>query len=42
MQRSISFTLNGKPVELLADEERELLWALRYDLGLTAPSSAAA
>ena len=35
MQRNISFTLNGKPVELLVDDDRRLLWVLRYDLGLT-------
>lgn len=31
----ISFTLNGKPVKVLADDERMLLWILRSDLGLT-------
>jgi len=35
MQRSISFTLNGKPVQLTTDDDRMLLWMLRYDLGLT-------
>ena len=35
MQRKISFTLNGKPAQLTVDEERMLLWVLRYDLGLT-------
>ncbi len=35
MQRSISFTVNGKPVELRTDDERPLLWVLRCDLGLT-------
>ena len=35
MQQNISFTLNGKPVELLVDDDRMLLWVLRYDLGLT-------
>jgi len=35
MQRNISFTLNGKPMELTVDDERMLLWVLRYDLGLT-------
>jgi carbon-monoxide dehydrogenase small subunit len=35
MQRTISFTLNGKPVRVTADDERMLLWVLRYDLGLT-------
>jgi carbon-monoxide dehydrogenase small subunit len=35
MQRSISFTLNGKPAQVTVDDERMLLWVLRYDLGLT-------
>ncbi|MGB9073569.1 MAG: (2Fe-2S)-binding protein [Terriglobales bacterium] len=35
MRRSISFTLNGKPVQLTVDDDRMLLWVLRYDLGLT-------
>ncbi len=35
MQRSVSFTLNGKPVQLNVDDDRMLLWVLRYDLGLT-------
>ena len=35
MQRAVSFTLNGKPVRLEADETRSLLWALRTDFGLT-------
>ncbi len=35
MQRTISFTLNGKPTRVVADDERMLLWVLRYDLGLT-------
>lgn len=35
MQRTISFTLNGKPARVVADDERMLLWVLRYDLGLT-------
>jgi len=35
MQRTISFTLNGKPVRLAVDEQRMLLWVLRGDLGLT-------
>ncbi len=35
MRRSIPFTLNGKPVELAVDDDRMLLWVLRYDLGLT-------
>jgi len=33
--RSISFTLNGKPTQLLVNEKRPLLWVLRDDLGLT-------
>jgi len=35
MQRSISFTLNGKSARVTVDDERMLLWVLRYDLGLT-------
>lgn len=35
MRRSISFKLNGKPVQLTVDGDRMLLWVLRYDLGLT-------
>ena len=35
MQRTISFTLNGKPARVATDDERMLLWVLRYDLGLT-------
>ncbi len=35
MRRNISFTLNDKPVELVVDDDRMLLWVLRYDLGLT-------
>jgi len=35
MQRTISFTLNGKPVRVTTDDERMLLWVLREDLGLT-------
>jgi carbon-monoxide dehydrogenase small subunit len=35
MQRTISFTLNGKPARVTVDEERMLLWVLRGDLGLT-------
>jgi aerobic-type carbon monoxide dehydrogenase small subunit (CoxS/CutS family) len=35
MQRTISFILNGKPTSVDADDERMLLWVLRYDLGLT-------
>ncbi len=35
MQRTVSFTVNGKPTQVTADEERMLLWVLRYDLGLT-------
>ncbi len=35
MQRSISFTLNGKATRVTVDDERMLLWVLRYDLGLT-------
>ena len=35
MQRTISFTLNGKPASVTTDDERMLLWVLRSDLGLT-------
>jgi aerobic-type carbon monoxide dehydrogenase small subunit (CoxS/CutS family) len=35
MQRTISFTLNGKPARVTVDDERMLLWVLRLDLGLT-------
>jgi aerobic-type carbon monoxide dehydrogenase small subunit (CoxS/CutS family) len=35
MQRAVSFALNGKAVRLTVDDERMLLWVLRYDLGLT-------
>lgn len=35
MRRNISLTLNGKPLELVDDDDRMLLWVLRYDLGLT-------
>ncbi len=35
MQRTVSFTLNGKPTRVTVEDERMLLWVLRYDLGLT-------
>jgi len=35
MERTISFTLNGKPASVQVDDERMLLWVLRGDLGLT-------
>jgi nicotinate dehydrogenase subunit A len=35
MVRKFRLVLNGKPVELEADEDRSLLWALRTDLDLT-------
>jgi carbon-monoxide dehydrogenase small subunit len=35
MERTISFTLNGKPASVRVDDERMLLWVLRSDLGLT-------
>ena len=35
MQRTIAFTLNGKPTRVAGDDERMLVWVLRYDLGLT-------
>ena len=35
MERTVSFTLNGKPASVKVDDERMLLWVLRSDLGLT-------
>jgi aerobic-type carbon monoxide dehydrogenase small subunit (CoxS/CutS family) len=35
MERTVSFTLNGQPTSVTADDERALLWVLRGDLGLT-------
>ena len=35
MERSVSFTLNGKATHVTVDDERMLLWVLRSDLGLT-------
>jgi len=35
MKELIRFTLNGKPVNLMVDSDRALLWVLRIDLGLT-------
>ena len=35
MKKTIRFTLNEKPVSIPVDEDRMLLWVLRYDLGLT-------
>ena len=35
MQRTITFTLNGKPARVTADDQRALLWVLRHDLSLT-------
>jgi aerobic-type carbon monoxide dehydrogenase small subunit (CoxS/CutS family) len=35
MQKTVSFRLNGKPVQIQADSERTLLWVLRTDLALT-------
>lgn len=35
MQKTVSFTLNGKPTSIHVDNERMLLWVLREDLGLT-------
>ena len=32
---TVSFTLNGKPVQVTVDRDRMLLWVLRDDLGLT-------
>jgi len=35
MVKKISFTLNNKPVTVEVDGDRELLWVLRTELGLT-------
>ena len=35
MLRPVSFTLNGKSATARVDDDRMLLWVLRYDLGLT-------
>ncbi len=35
MTETISFNLNEKPVRLEVESERQLLWVLRSDLGLT-------
>jgi aerobic-type carbon monoxide dehydrogenase small subunit (CoxS/CutS family) len=35
MERTISFTLNGKATRILVDDQRTLLWVQRGDLGLT-------
>jgi aerobic-type carbon monoxide dehydrogenase small subunit (CoxS/CutS family) len=35
MERTIAFTLNGKPAHVTTDDSRPLLWVLRQDLGLT-------
>jgi aerobic-type carbon monoxide dehydrogenase small subunit (CoxS/CutS family) len=35
MEKSISFLLNGRDIQLKADPDRSLLWVLRTDLGLT-------
>lgn len=35
MQRKIGFRLNGRPVSLETDDQRNLLWVLRGDLELT-------
>jgi carbon-monoxide dehydrogenase small subunit len=35
MERTISFTLNGKPASVKVEDGRMLLWVLRSDLGLT-------
>ena len=34
MERTVTFTLNGKKATMKADDERMLLWVLRSDLGL--------
>jgi aerobic-type carbon monoxide dehydrogenase small subunit (CoxS/CutS family) len=35
MKSSISFRLNGKPIQMDVDGDRTLLWVLRTDLNLT-------
>lgn len=35
MEKKISFTLNNKPVTVEVEGDRELLWVLRTELGLT-------
>lgn len=35
MERSVQFTLNGKPTTITVDPDRKLLWVLRTDLELT-------
>ncbi|NWG14777.1 MAG: (2Fe-2S)-binding protein [Acidobacteria bacterium] len=35
MDQIVNFKLNGRPVSVKTDGERELLWVLRADLGLT-------
>ncbi len=37
MDETVRFKLNGRPVSVTADGERELLWVLRTDLELTGP-----
>ena len=35
MRETIDFRLNGKPVQIVADSDRLLLWVLRTELALT-------
>ncbi len=37
MKETIEFKLNSRPVRLAVDGERNLLWVLRTDLGVTGP-----
>jgi isoquinoline 1-oxidoreductase alpha subunit len=37
MPETVSFHLNGKPVQISAGPDRTLLWVLRTDLALTGP-----
>lgn len=37
MQKTISFRLNGQPVQVKAEPDRTLLWVLRTDLATTGP-----
>ena len=37
MHESINFKLNDRPVTVIGDSERILLWVMRTDLGITGP-----
>ena len=40
MERKIGFRLNGRPVSLETDDQRNLLWVLRGDLKASARNTA--